>query len=40
MIATSSEVGINVFDHFMVLQREKVKATSENHLPWNYLENN
>ncbi|HEY5715022.1 MAG TPA: transposase [Psychromonas sp.] len=41
MIATGSEAGINVFDYFTVLQRdkEKVKATPENYLPWNYLEN-
>lgn len=41
MIATGSEAGINVFEYFTVLQRdkEKVKATPENYLPWNYLEN-
>lgn len=41
MIATGSEAGINVFDYFTVLQRdkEKVKANPENYLPWNYLEN-
>ena len=41
MIATGSEAGINVFNYFTVLQRdkEKVKANPENYLPWNYLEN-
>jgi hypothetical protein len=39
VIATSSEAGINVFDYFTALQREKeqVKAHPENYLPWNYL---
>jgi len=39
VIATSSEAGINVFDYFTTLQREKeqVKANPENYLPWNYL---
>jgi transposase len=41
MIASASEAGINVFDYFTVLQQnqEKVKATPENFLPWNYLKN-
>lgn len=41
MIATGSEAGINVFDYFTVLQRDKdkVKTNPENYLPWNYLEN-
>ena len=39
VIATGSEAGINVFDYFTTLQREKeqVKAHPENYLPWNYL---
>lgn len=41
MIATASQAGINVFDYFTSLQknRVKVKANPENYLPWNYLEN-
>ncbi len=41
VIATGSEAGINVFDYFTTLQREKeqVKAHPENYLPWNYLAN-
>jgi transposase len=41
MIATGSKAGINVFDYFTVLQRdkEKVKNNPENYLPWNYLDN-
>ena len=41
-IATASEAGINVFDYFTTLQREKeqVKAQPEHYLPWNYLANN
>jgi transposase len=41
MIATGSEAGINVFDYFTELQRnkDKVKASPENYLPWNYREN-
>jgi transposase len=40
MIATASEAGVNVFDYFTSLQknRVKVKANPENYLPWNYLE--
>jgi transposase len=39
IIATGSEAGINVFDYFTTLQREKeqVKAQPENYLLWNYL---
>ena len=42
VIATGSEAGINVFDYFTTLQREKeqVKIHPENYLPWNYLANN
>ena len=42
VIATSSEAGINVFDYFTTLQREKeqAKANPENYLPWNYLAKN
>ena len=42
VIATGSEAGINVFDYFTTLQREKeqVKIHPENYLPWNYLTNN
>ena len=42
VIATASESGINVFDYFTTLQQEKeqVKATPENYLPWNYLAKN
>lgn len=41
MIATGSEAGINVFDYFTELQRnkDKVKSHPENYLPWNYREN-
>ena len=41
MIVTGSEAGINVFDYFTELQRnkDKVKVNPENYLPWNYLEN-
>ena len=41
MIATASEAGINVFEYFTHLQQQKeeVKRTPENYLPWNYLEN-
>ncbi len=40
MIATASEAGINVFEYFITLQRDKlkVKANPENYLPWNYQE--
>ena len=40
MIATASEAGINVFEYFTFLQREKdkVKTNPEHYLPWNYLE--
>lgn len=40
VIATASEAGINVFDYFTTLQREKeqVKMNPENYLPWNYLD--
>ncbi len=40
VIATASESGINVFDYFTTLQREReqVKANPMNYLPWNYLE--
>ncbi len=42
VIATVSEAGINVFDYFITLQREKeqVKARHENYFPWNYLAKN
>lgn len=42
LIATASESGINVFNYFTMLQREReqVKSAPENYLPWNYLENN
>ncbi|WP_201294652.1 IS66 family transposase [Colwellia sp. 20A7] len=42
VIATASEAGINVFDYFTTLQREKeqVKKTPEDYLPWNYLAKN
>jgi transposase len=42
VIATASEAGINVFDYFTTLQQEKeqVKSTPENYLPWNYLDKN
>ena len=38
MIATGSEAGINVFDYFNFLQRErdKVAADPMSYLPWNY----
>lgn len=38
MIATASEAGINVFEYFTYLQREKdkVKANPEHYLPWNF----
>ncbi|RJY06459.1 transposase, partial [Parashewanella spongiae] len=40
MIATASEAGINVFEYFTFLQREKdkVKTNPEEYLPWNYRE--
>ena len=42
MIATASEAGINVFEYFTFLQREKdkVKTNPAHYLPWNYLELN
>lgn len=41
MIATAAEAGINVFEYFTALQQNKaqVKASPENYLPWNYLDN-
>ena len=41
IIATAGKAGINVFNYFNLLQREreKVIANPENYLPWNYLEN-
>ena len=40
MIATASEAGINVFEYFTLLQKEKAKAKAnpEQYLPWNYLD--
>lgn len=40
MIASGSEAGINVFEYFTVLQQaqDKVKASPERYLPWNYLQ--
>ena len=40
MIASASEAGINVFEYFTTLQREKsqVRANPERYLPWNYLD--
>ena len=40
MIASASEAGINVFEYFTRLQREKsqVKAAPERYLPWNYVD--
>jgi transposase len=41
MIATAAEAGMNVFEYFTALQQNKsqVKASPENYLPWNYLDN-
>jgi transposase len=41
MIATGAQAGVNVFEYFTVLQRNRVevKKHPENYLPWNYLEN-
>jgi phosphotransferase system glucose/maltose/N-acetylglucosamine-specific IIC component len=41
MIATAAEARINVFEYFTALQQKKaqVKASLENYLPWNYLDN-
>ena len=41
IIATAGKAGVNVFNYFNLLQREreKVKANPENYLPWNYLDN-
>ena len=41
IIATAGKAGINVFNYFNLLQREreKVMANPEKYLPWNYLEN-
>ncbi len=36
LIATAGEAGINVFDYFRVLQREKVALEPERYLPWHY----
>jgi transposase len=40
MIASASKAGINVFEYFTTLQREKarVKTNPECYLPWNYLD--
>jgi hypothetical protein len=40
MIATGSQAGVNVFEYFTMLQKNRVKErlNPENYLPWNYQE--
>ena len=41
LIATAGQAGINVFNYFNLLQRERtqVAAHPERYLPWNYEQN-
>lgn len=41
MIATAAQSGVNVFEYFTELQKNRieVRKNPENYLPWNYLEN-